>query len=69
MSIEQAFVSTLAVLLGVVSLLVAILNLEWFFRLPKAQWIEMRWGRRRARWAFAVLGGVLVLLGMHIATG
>jgi hypothetical protein len=69
MSNEQVFVSTVAILVGTLSILVAILNTEWCFRLPKARWVEARWGRRRARWAFALVGLLLVLLGVFIAAG
>ena len=67
MSIEQAFVSAVAYVLGVLCLAVACFDLEWFFRLPKAQWAQGRWGRRGARLAFGVLGVLLILVGTYIA--
>jgi len=69
MSIEQAFVSGVAFALGAVCVVVAIFDLPWFFRLPKARWVERRWGRHGARWAFGLIGLLLVLLGLYIAFG
>lgn len=64
---EQVFVSSVAILLGSLGLLVAIVNADWCFQLPKARWVEVRWGRRGARLAYAALGVVLILLGIYIA--
>jgi hypothetical protein len=69
MSIEQAFVSTVAFVLAAVCLGAALFDVQWFFRMPKAQWAEARWGHRGARLAFGLIGLVLVLLGLYIALG
>jgi uncharacterized membrane protein SirB2 len=69
MNLEQVFVSTVAFLLAAVCLGVALFDLRWFFRMPKAQWAEARWGRRGARLAFGLIGLVLTLLGLYIALG
>ncbi|MCL4204079.1 MAG: hypothetical protein KJ000_16370 [Pirellulaceae bacterium] len=69
MNIEQAFVSTVAFILAAVCLCVALFDVQWFFRMPKAQWAEARWGRRGARLAFGLIGLILMLLGLYIALG
>jgi hypothetical protein len=67
MNIEQAFVCGIAFSLGTLCLAVAVLDLNWFFRLPKARWVDERWGRPAARLGFALIGILLVLLGVYIA--
>ena len=69
MNIEQAFVGGVAVALGMLCAAIAVFDLEWFFRLPKARWIEARWGRHGARLVFGALGLLLFLLGVYIALG
>jgi hypothetical protein len=67
MNYEQLFVSGVAFLLGTTCVLTAIMNLDWCFRLPKAQWAIGRWGRGGTRLAFAIIGILLILLGVYIA--
>jgi hypothetical protein len=67
MDIEQAFVSVVALVLGSVCAAVAICDLRWFFRLPKAQWAEGRWGHRATRIGFGLIGLILILLGLYIS--
>jgi hypothetical protein len=67
MNIEQAFVSVVALVLGSVCAAVALFDLRWFFRLPKAQWAEARWGHRATRIGFGLIGLILILLGLYIS--
>lgn len=67
MSIEQVFVGAVAIILGAVCAAAGLFELSWFFRLPKARWIEARWGRRATRIGFGLLGLALILLGSYIA--
>ncbi len=69
MSIEQAFVGGVAIVLGVLCAAVGLFELSWFFRMPKAQWFEARWGRLATRVVFGLLGLALILLGSYIAMG
>lgn len=69
MSIEQAFVGSVAILLGALCAAVGLFEFSWFFRLPKARWFEARWGRRATRILFGLLGLALILLGCYIAMG
>jgi hypothetical protein len=69
MSIEQTFVGAVAILLGLVCAAAGLFEISWFFRLPKAQWAEARWGRRATRVGFGLLGLSLILLGCYIVAG
>lgn len=68
MSIEQAFVGAVAIILGVLCAAAGLFQFSWFFRLPKARWAEARWGRRATRIGFGLLGLALILLGWYIVT-
>jgi hypothetical protein len=63
------FMGALAITLGALALLASLLNWEAAFQLRKAQWLETRFGRPGARLSLAVLGAVLLALGVAIALG
>ena len=69
MSWSDAFVGGVAIVVGTLALLAAATNWEAAFQFPKARSIEARFGRRTARVFYAMLGIVLVLLGIAIAAG
>ena len=69
MGAEQLFVGSVAILVGFFGLVAAIHNHDWYFRLPKARWIEKRLGRTAARVVYAMLGIALVVLGIGIMAG
>lgn len=56
-------------LLGVFVASAAIFNWNHFYQLKKAQWVESWWGRRGARYFFALVGLSLIVLGSAIAIG
>lgn len=58
------FVQGLFVLSGIVSILAAILDWDWFFKSRNAQLIVRNVGRPRARLFYGVLG--LILVGMAL---
>jgi hypothetical protein len=68
---EQYFVGGVAMVLGLLALVAAVHNHQRYYVLPKIRWIEARWGRPAARTFYALLGaillglGVVVLLGLH----
>jgi len=66
---EDFFVGFIAMVLGLVPLVAALLNSDWFYSLRKSQWLERRVGRGRARLLHAVLGIVLISLGLAILMG
>lgn len=69
MTAEQLFVGAVAFILGLLALIAAIHNRDWYFRLPKARWIEDRWGRSTVRVVYALLGIALIALGLVIVSG
>ena len=69
MTADQLFVGAVAFILGLLALTAAIHNRDWYFRLPKARWIENRWGRSTARIVYALLGVGLITLGLLIVLG
>ena len=58
------FIISLFALSGIVSLLAAVLDWDWFFTAQNTRFIVNRLGRRRARWCYGVLG--VVLMGMAV---
>lgn len=58
------FVQGLFVLAGIISILAAVLNWDWFFNARNSQVIVRNVGRSRARLFYGVLG--LILVGMGI---
>lgn len=60
----QYFVQGLFAVAGIVSLLAAVLNWNWFFEAQNAQFIVRNVGRQRARLFYGVLG--VILIGMAV---
>ncbi len=58
------FIISLFALSGIVSLLAAVLDWDWFFTAQNTRFIVRSLGRRRARWCYGVLG--VVLVGMAV---
>ena len=56
----QYFVQGLFALAGIVSLLAAVLNWDWFFNTQNVQFIVKNVGRKRARLFYGILGLILV---------
>jgi hypothetical protein len=69
MNPEHLFVGGVAVALGVTALLVSVGNWDACYRFSKIRWVESRGGRAAARCTYAVLGALLVMLGIAIALG
>ncbi len=60
--ISQYIVQGIFAAAGIISLLAAILNWDWFFTTRNAQFIVQNVGRRQARWFYGALG--IMLIGM-----
>ena len=58
------FIISLFALSGIVSLLAAVLDWDWFFTAQNTRFIVRNLGRHRARWCYGVLG--VVLMGMAV---
>ena len=69
MQTEHIFVGGVSIILGSLALLAAIHNRDWYYQLPKTRWIEKRWGRTAARLFYAILGLVLLALGVCVVLG
>jgi hypothetical protein len=69
MNLEELFVGVVAVVLGLVGIVAAIGNWDHWYRFSKIRWIESIGGRRCARALYALLGIVLIALGVAIALG
>lgn len=54
------FVQAVFALMGLVSLLAAVLDWDWFFTARNAQVIVGKVGRRRARWGYGLAGLLLI---------
>ena len=57
---SQYVVQGIFAVTGLIALLAAILNWEWFFTTRNTQFIVRNVGRRQARWFYGVLGGILI---------
>ena len=69
MVLQDVFVGAVAVGIGLFALLSAAFNWDWSYQLWKARWVESRFGRRGARIFYAILGVVMIALGVAIAVG
>lgn len=59
------FLQTLFALAGIVALLAALLNWNWFFNAHNAQFIVRHMGRLRARLFYGALGGILIGMAIY----
>lgn len=58
------FIISLFALSGIVSLLAAVLDWDWFFTAQNTRFIVRNLGRHRARWCYGVLGVVLMVMAV-----
>jgi len=66
---SDAFVGAVSVAIGLWALGSSVFNWESSYRLSKARWFEKRYGRGGARMFYAVLGILMLVLGIAIAAG
>ncbi|NLF72707.1 MAG: hypothetical protein GX575_27040 [Candidatus Anammoximicrobium sp.] len=69
MNRQDFFMGGLALMLALLAIGSAVHNRDAYYRLPKIRWIDERWGRRVARYVYAVAGLVLLALGVLILSG
>ncbi|MCO6456855.1 MAG: hypothetical protein J5I93_16275 [Pirellulaceae bacterium] len=69
MQLQDVFVGSVSIAIGLLALAAAIGNWEVSFQLRAGRWFERRWGRMGARVAYAVLGASLIALGIALAAG
>lgn len=61
------FVQGLFVVAGIIAVLAAALNWDWFFQSRNAQLIVRNAGRQRARWIYGLLGALLIGMGIFFS--
>lgn len=61
---SQYIVQGIFVLAGIVSLLAALFDWDWFFTTRNTQFVVRNVGRKQARWFYGVLGAILI--GMSV---
>lgn len=61
---SQYIVQGIFVVAGIISLLAAVFDWEWFFTARNTQFAVKRVGRKRARLFYGVLG--IILIGMSV---
>ncbi|MFW6170479.1 MAG: immunity 17 family protein [Planctomycetota bacterium] len=66
---EDLFVGTAAVVLGLFLIVCAVSDWDWYYSVHTARWLGHRLGRRGARIVHALLGVVLIVLGVTIVLG
>ena len=69
MNVLDLFVGSVSCGLGVLALVAALANWNACYQLDKVRWLEDQWGRSTLRWIYAVVGLVLVAMGVAIAAG
>jgi len=60
------FIPILFFFTGIISLLAAVLNWDWFFKSKNAQMFISHKNRKKARWFYGILG--IMLVGMAIVS-
>ena len=61
---SQYIIQTIFASTGIVALLAAVFNWDWFFTARNTQFIVQNVGRRQARWFYGILGSILI--GMSV---
>lgn len=61
---SQYIIQGIFVVAGIIALLAAILDRDWFFTAQNTQFVVRNVGRRQARWFYGILG--MLLIGMSV---
>ena len=61
---SQYIIQGIFVVAGIIALLAAILDWDWFFTAQNTQFVVRNVGRRQARWFYGILG--MLLIGMSV---
>ena len=69
MQVQDIVVGLAAIAAGLFLVVVSAINLQWYFTSWKTRWLDQRLGRFAARTIVALLGILLILLGMAIMRG
>ena len=69
MQVQDVGVGLVAMVVGLVLLAVGVADIQWYFQSWKTRWLDQRLGRLTTRLIVALLGILLVLLGIAIMRG
>ena len=61
---SQYIIQDIYDLAGIIALLAAILDWDWYFTAQNTQFVVRNVGRRQARWFYGILG--MILIGMSV---
>ena len=61
---SQYIIQGIFVVAGIIALLAAILDGDWFFTAQNTQFVVRNVGHRQARWFYGILG--MILIGMSV---
>ena len=61
---SQYIIQGIFVVAGIIALLAAILDWDWFFTAQNTQFVVRNVGRRQSRWFYGILG--MILIGMSV---
>ena len=61
---SQYIIQGIFVVAGIIALLAAILDRDWFFTAQNTLFVVRNVGRRQARWFYGILG--MILIGMSV---
>ena len=53
------------VIVGIFSIIAALMNWDWFFTAQNARFFVNQFGRQRARICYAILGGMMIFIGVY----
>ena len=69
MQLQDVVVGLVAIAAGLFLVVVGVVDIQWYFQSWKTRWLDDRLGRLPARLIVALLGILLVLLGIAIISG
>ena len=58
-------IQSVFVLVGIFSLVASLMNWDWFFTAQNSRFLVNQFGRQWARVCYAVLGGVMIFIGIY----
>ena len=69
MELQDVVVGLVAMAAGLFLVFVGVVNIQWYFQSWKNRWLDQQIGRLAARVIVALLGILLILLGIAIMRG
>ena len=63
--IVHYIIQSIFVLVGMLAILASLMNWDWFFTAHNARFFVNQFGRQWARVCYAVLGGLMIFIGVY----